>query len=160
MRWILPGAGLGAVFLLMIGSIKPADWIIALFVGALGALAASAALRGRRRPPGRMSLAGAPRFAAGVVIQLVTGTARTLRTLLRPGPGLTGQIVAVPLTGRSEAARALDALVTSASPGTMVVIVDRDRDRSLVHAIEVASPEQIRRDINRFYQRYQKSFLP
>lgn len=162
MRWILTGTALGAVFLLMIGSIEPADWVIALFVGALGALAARAArpATGERRALGRMRLAGAPRFAAGVAGELVTGTTMTLGALLRPGREPPGQIVEIPLTSRSDAARAVDGLVISASPGTMVIVAEGEQQRMLVHTIEIASPEQIRRDIDRFYQRYQKSFLP
>lgn len=160
MKWILIVIILAGAFLLMIGSAAPADWALAMSLGALAALVARAAIpRSATARPHRMRLAGAPRFSAGVAIELISGAGTTLVALLRPGGPRIEHTARVSLAGRSEAARAVDGLVRSAAPGSVVILNDPGDEHMLVHAIEVASPEQIQRDADRFYQRYQKSFL-
>jgi multisubunit Na+/H+ antiporter MnhE subunit len=162
MRWVLVGACLAGAFLLMIGSVEAADWVIAAVLGAAATLAARAALPRRDEPAAieRMRLAGAPRFAAGAAAELVAGTLKTLQALLRAGPERGGQLVEISVANRSDAAIAVDGLVISAVPGTVVIVTDNARQRMLIHTIEVADPEQIRRDLDRFYERYQRSLLP
>lgn len=162
MRWILVAIILASAFVLMIGAAAPADWAVAFPLGALAALAARAALprRDGRDLLHRIRLAGAPRFAVGAAMELASGAWRTLIALLRPRRPAAEHIAHVSLTGRSEAARVVDGLVRSAAPGSVVILSEPGDAHMLVHAIEVASPEQIQRDIDRFYQRYQKSFLP
>jgi multisubunit Na+/H+ antiporter MnhE subunit len=68
--------------------------------------------------------------------------------------------VAVPIGGRTETGLAVSALVATLSPGEVLVDVDRERGVMLVHVVDAADPEGIRRRHEDFYRRYQQKVFP
>ena len=81
---------------------------------------------------------------------------------LAPGLVLSGRsgIVALPIGGRTETGVAVSALVATLSPGEVLVDVDRARGVMLVHVMDAADPEEVRRRHEEFYRRYQQRVFP
>lgn len=153
---IISGLGLAALFGLMTGSATPGDAGIALVMGAVVAMATC---RGGG-PTGAVRLRGAPRFAAGVAIELLQGVARTARALLHRDPDRRAGFVEISIDDESEAGFAIWAMVISAAPGTVVAHVDRGRGVMAINAIDATDPEAVREDTSRFLLRFQRPLTP
>jgi multicomponent Na+:H+ antiporter subunit E len=97
-------------------------------------------------------------FAVAVVWDVVKGTSEValvvlhLRPLVRPG------IVKVPVGERTPTGVAVTALVTTLSPGAL--LVEANDEFMLLHVIDASDPEAVRKDREDFYQRYQKKVFP
>ncbi len=151
------------VYALVLASFAPWDLALgAALSGALLLLARRSFFGGNFAPlPGLLGriLAFVP-FAAAVFRDAVAGTRQVtlvvlhLRPLERPG------IVAVPIGERTSVGVAVSALVTTISPGEFLVDVDWKRRVMLIHSINAATPEEVRRSHEDFYQRYQRKVFP
>jgi multisubunit Na+/H+ antiporter MnhE subunit len=75
-----------------------------------------------------------------------------LRPLVRPG------IVKVPIGERTPTGVAVTALVTTLSPGAL--LVEANDEFMLLHVINASDPGAVRKDREDFYQRYQKKVFP
>jgi len=150
------------VYALVLASFAP--WDLALGATLSGALLllARRTIFGRLAPlPGLLGrvLAFGP-FAAAVLKDAAVGTWQVtlvvlhLRPLERPG------IVAVPIGDRTPVGVAVSALVTTISPGEFLVDVDWKKRVMLIHSINAADPEEVRRSHEDFYQRYQRRVFP
>jgi multisubunit Na+/H+ antiporter MnhE subunit len=165
---LLPLAALVLVYLLVVGSVHPAD-------AALGALVAGGArlayrpLRTAgggpaRAPAGRGSpaarrLGGLLVFTGMVVQDVVAGTVAVARVVLARHPDPPAAFVRVPLGDRSPAAVALTSLAVTLSPGSVLVAVDWTEGFLLYHVLEAADPDAFRAREAALY-RAQREFLP
>ncbi len=84
----------------------------------------------------------------------VTQVTLGLKSLEKPG------VVAVPIGERTPVGVAVSALVTTVSPGAVLIDVDWDEGVMLIHAIDASDPEEVVRDHQLFYQRYQRKVFP
>ena len=151
------------VYALVLASFAPWDLALgAALSGALLLLARRSIFGGSFAPlPGLLGrvLAFGP-FAAAVLRDAAVGTwyvtlaVLHLRPLERPG------IVAVPIGERTRVGVAVAALVTTISPGEFLVDVDWRKRVMLIHSIDAADPEEVRRSHEDFYQRYQRRVFP
>ncbi len=161
-RLVLPLVLLTLVYALVLGSFSPADLALGAAVsGGLLFVLRPFVLPGEGAPGGVLGrVVGFFPFAAAVARDVVVGTwGVTLITLhLRP-IGRSG-IVAIPVGERSETGVAVSALVATLSPGEVLVDVDRGRGVMLIHVIDAADPEEIRRRHEDFYRRYQRKVFP
>lgn len=161
-RLVLPLVLLTLVYALVLGSFYPADLALgAVLSGVLLFVLRGFVLPGEPAPSGVFGrVAGFFPFAGAVARGVAVGTWEvTLLTLhLRP-LGRSG-IVAVPIGGRTETGLAVSALVATLSPGEVLVDVDRERGVMLVHVVDAADPEGIRRRHEDFYRRYQQKVFP
>lgn len=161
-RLVLPLVLLTLVYALVLGSFSPADLALgAALSGGLLFVLRSFVLPGEGAPGGLLGrVVGFFPFAAAVARDVVVGTwGVTLITLHFRPIGRSG-IVAIPVGGRSEAGVAVSALVATLSPGEVLVDVDRGRGVMLIHVIDAADPEEIRRRHADFYRRYQRKVFP
>ena len=155
---------LTGVYTMTLASFHPLD----LLFGVVASVAALYAYRGfvfgtvEGRPdllPGLLGrcVAFFP-FVVAVVWDVLKGTWEValvvlhLRPLVRPG------IVKVPLGERTPTGVAVTALVTTLSPGA--VLVETNDEFMLLHVIDASDPEAVRTDREDFYQRYQKKVFP
>lgn len=69
-------------------------------------------------------------------------------------------IVRVPFEERSEGGVAVAALVTSLTPGELVIELDWEERAMLVHLLDARDPEAARARHRRFYRRYQRHVFP
>lgn len=163
MRAVRIAVALGTLYALTLVSTDPEDLAIGVAVGLL--LVTGLGTRLRLEPKGAMPplvqrALWFPPFAAAILVDVVRGTWDVairvvhLRPLVRPG------IVRVPIGERSERGVAVAALVTTLSPGTVLVDVDWSRGDLLVHAIDASEPDALRAGMQRFYDRYQRRVFP
>jgi multicomponent Na+:H+ antiporter subunit E len=79
--------------------------------------------------------------------ELALSSIAVMRVTLSPNLAISPGIIAVPLRLRSAAGVTLLADMVTLTPGTTSLHVSEDRSILYVHAMEVESPEAVRRDI-------------
>ena len=99
-------------------------------------------------------------FVFAVVRDTLVGTWQvTLVTLHLKPIGKPG-VVTVPIGERTPVGVAVSALVSTISPGAVLIDVDWDEGVMLIHAMDATDPEEVRRSHEHFYQRYQRRVFP
>lgn len=162
-RYAVTVALLTLVYALVIGSFHPLDLLLGALVSAVLAYVFRGVVAGGGEGsglglPGRV-VAFVP-FSFAVTRDIIAGTWEValvtlhLRELRKPG------IVAVPVGERTPTGVAVSALVTTLSPGSFLVEVDRERDVMLIHTIDADDPEAVCRQHQEFYRRYQRKVFP
>ena len=91
----------------------------------------------------------AARFAAYFSYKLVESSVVVAKAVLSPQGSVHTGIVAVPLTGCSDALATLVADAISLTPGTLTLEVRRDPLTLYVHALDVRDVDQVRADVRR-----------
>jgi multisubunit Na+/H+ antiporter MnhE subunit len=66
----------------------------------------------------------------------------------------------VPIGDRSKFGVVVTGITTSLAPGSILLDVDWDRNLMLVHVIDASDPDQIRADMQKLYDRYQRKVFP
>ena len=99
-------------------------------------------------------------FAGRLARDMLVGTWHVALVVLRLRPLRHPGIVAIPIEERSHRGVAATALVTSLSPGSYFVDVDWEQGVMLFHFLDASDPDEIRRDLARFYRRYQRHVFP
>ena len=156
---LLRAAGLLAIYLLVLSSLKPGD----VLVGGILALAVAFVLRPRQCRPQRHPQ-GAPAplaFVAaigGTLLEMVRGSMRTVRFCL--GDSSRSGLVEIPREGRSRHGIAFWGVLTGESPDEVVVDVYDDRDVLIVHLVDAADPVGVRRRHRRERERRQGKAVP
>lgn len=151
------------VYALVLASFSPWDLALgALFSGALLYAFRGFVFGGKPAPlPGlfRRMLAFWP-FAFAVVKDTISGTWQVTQVILKRKPLRRPGIVAVPIGERTPVGVAVSSLVTTVSPGAVLIDVDWDEGVMLIHSIDASEPEEIIRSHQEFYRRYQKKVFP
>jgi len=156
----LPLLGLVAVYLLTLTSVDPLDAAGGLVVGAAALLYVRRLLDdGPRLEPLGRRLVHAPRFAWGVLRELVSGTLLVLGVVLGLRERRQG-IVAIPLGDRTDIGVAVSALALNLSPGEVMLDVDWERRVMYIHVLDAADPDAVRRRHAEFYERDQRGLFP
>lgn len=162
-RWLMAVLLLTAIYLLVVGSLKPEDWV----VGAVLAMLLYAA--GRRllvfeplvKPPSLWRrLVYTPVFTVAVTGEVLAGTWRVALLTLGLRPARQPRIVAVPIAGRSQIGIAVSGLVHTLTPSSYLVDVDWERKVILFQILDGADPEAACARLQHFYQRYQRPVFP
>lgn len=152
MTRIVDACLLALVYALVLGSGNPLDWTMGFALGL--------ALPRAFPLPDTSALVHTPRFVLGVLLLVAKGTATTLPALLsRRRAERSGYVTAVFPESTAAGAAAL-AHAATMSPGTAVALLDADRRRLEIHAIDARRPELVRRELARFYRRYQRQSFP
>lgn len=150
------------VYALVLGSFAPADL-------AMGAVISGALMYGTRRfvfaeePASPNILSRFLHFWPFLVAEIwniVTGTWEVALVTLHIRPLVSPGIVAVPIGERTPVGVAVSAMATTLSPGTFLVDVDWEQGVMLIHALNASDPEEVRRDHQEFYERWQKKVFP
>jgi multisubunit Na+/H+ antiporter MnhE subunit len=162
-RFLLALALLVAVYALVLASTDPWD----LATGAALAAGLLWATRGFVFGGAPAPIAGFLRrllafvpFVAATLVDIARGTWTValvvlgIRPLRRPG------IVAVPIGERTPLGVAVSGLVSTLSPGSVLVDVDHRQRAMLFHVIDASDPDAVRAAYERFYQRYQRRVFP
>jgi multisubunit Na+/H+ antiporter MnhE subunit len=162
MALLVRGAGLAAIYLLVLTSLAPGD----ILTGGILGLAVAFALRPRaphrdpqdQREPAPVRVRGAAGMLTQTAVEMVRGSWRTVRFCLgapaRPG------LVEVPREGRSPINVALWGVLTGEAPDEVVVDVDEERDVLVVHLVDVGDPTAVRRRHARAHERWQTKVVP
>lgn len=146
------------IYLATLGSVALGDVAIAAVVGVLVYLLSHTPAGGAAT--GLLQVVWLPRFLWGVAREILRGSAQMvlvvfgLRTWERQG------VVEVPVGERSQLGVVVSSLVVGLSPGTILLDVDEQRRVMLFHVIDASDPEAVRRDVQRFYDKYQSRIFP
>ena len=87
------------------------------------------------------------RFGAYFLLQLVVSSVVVAATVVAPRDRIRSGIVAVPLSGCSDAVATLVATAISLTPGTLTLEVRRDPLTLYVHVLHVRDVDATRRDV-------------
>jgi multicomponent Na+:H+ antiporter subunit E len=91
----------------------------------------------------------AVRFAGYFLYQLVASSVTVARTVVSPSHRVHTGIIAVPLSGCSDALATLIADAISLTPGTLTLEVRRDPLMLYVHALDLRDVERVQADVRR-----------
>lgn len=153
------------LYVLVLASINPWDLLIgALLSGGL-LVAFRRFLFGERLPAA--DFAGLPKrvlaffpFVAAVSQDVLAGTWQVALMTLRIRPLDRAGIVEVPVQERTPTGVTVTALVTTLSPGSVLVDVDWEQDVILFHVLDAGDPDAVRSRHRQFYEQYQKPIFP
>ena len=99
-------------------------------------------------------------LAAVVVRDIVKGTWMVALVVLHLRPLAHPGIVAVPIAERTPLGVAVFGLLTTISPGSVLVDVDWEQHVMLFHVLDATDPDAVREDFQRFYRRFQRHVVP
>jgi multicomponent Na+:H+ antiporter subunit E len=143
-------------------------WLTAVWVALWGSLTAANVLGGlllaavllalplsggdaAAGPAGLLRPGALLRFVGAFAVDLVRASLEVVALVLRPRVQLRQAVVAVPVTGASDALLTVLANSISLTPGTLTLEVDRARGTLYVHVLQVGegpdAVERVRRDI-------------
>lgn len=162
-RYAVTVALLTVVYALVLGSFHPLDLLFGAIVSAALVFVFRGAVSGGGEGAG-LGLFGrvvafVP-FALAVVREVISGTWEValvtlhLKDLDSPG------IVAVPMGEMTPTGVAVLSLVSTLSPGSVLVDVDWERRVMLIHTINAGDPEAVCRQHQELYRRYQRKVFP
>ncbi|GAA3463747.1 Na+/H+ antiporter subunit E [Saccharothrix longispora] len=152
---------LTSVYLLALTSLHPGDVLVGLVLS--GALVAVAGRVRPHEPPPRAELgrrlAGVPALVGGTLVDLAVGTWRTAACLVGRGPSAAG-LVEVPIPRGGPASAAAWGVRVGFVPDTVVVEVDEERGRMLLHVLDARDPDAVVAGQLDSYRRRQRRVLP
>ena len=99
-------------------------------------------------------------FVAAETWNIIEGTWEVAMVTLHLRPLVSPGIVAVPIGERTPTGVAVSAQCTTLSPGTFLVDVDWERGVMLIHALDASDPDEVRRDHQEFYDKWQRKVFP
>ncbi|MGF1473428.1 MAG: Na+/H+ antiporter subunit E [Rubrobacteraceae bacterium] len=150
------------VFLLVLGSFKPADIFMGVVVAGV-LIYGTRRLSFRNKPTSQNLFSRFIHFWPFLVAEIwiiVNGTLEVALITLHIRPLASPGIVAVPIGERTPTGVAVSAQCTTLSPGTFLVDVDWERGVMLLHAIDATDPDEVRREHQEFYDRWQRKVFP
>lgn len=163
MRWIVAVLSLTGIYLLMLISVDPWDIATGLLVSTIlvlvfrGSLGLTAATPG---PGPATRLRSLPPLVARSIWDVIVAAVRVALMVLHLRPLARRHFIEIPFDDDTPAGVALNALLTTLSPGSVLIDIDWERRVALYHLLDDADPDEIRRKHRELYDRYQRHVLP
>jgi multisubunit Na+/H+ antiporter MnhE subunit len=152
-----------AVYALALASRDPWD----LAAGALLGLAVALVFRafvfpenGTARIPWYRRVLHFPALVVATAVEIVRGTFQVARVVLSPSRAARAGFVDIPVGERTPSGVAINGLLNTLSPGSVFIDVDPATGSWRIHTIDASDPNQVRADIQRHYERYQRPVWP
>ena len=163
MRWMLSILSLTGVYLLMLTSLDPWDIAVGLLLSTVLVIVFRSHV-GLTHPlpgPGFVErLLWIVPFALRTVWDVAAGAIRVALMVVHLRPLARAHFIEIPFDGDTAAGVALNTLLTTLSPGSVLIDVDWERRVTLFHVFDNAEPAEIRQMYQGFYDRYQRHVLP
>lgn len=163
MRWIVAVLVLTGIYLLMLISLNPWDIVGGLIISTVlvfvfrRPLGLSEATVG----PGRAErLRWLPLFVARASWDVIVGAVRVALMVLHLRPLATRHFIEIPFDDDTPAGVALTTLLTTFSPGSVLIDIDWERHVALYHVLDDAETDEIQHNYRQLYERYQRHVLP
>ena len=164
MRFACAVAALTAVYALALASADPWDLGIGvvLSVGVLAAFRRFIFCSAPELAPGRALKRAAhfPQLAVATAANVVRGTAQVTRAVLGWSTMDNAGFVEIPQGDRTETGVVVSGLLDTLSPGTVLVEIDPEARTWTIHALQGSDEEEVRGDLERFYDRFQRPVWP
>ena len=157
MKAIATAAFLALVYVMAVGSATLLDWLVGLVVG-LSMVPHVARINAE--PWTWPRLFALPGFVLGVIAEIARGSWSILLVLLGRKTWRRLGIVRVSLEADTPRGLEVAGVVTTASPGAVVIDLDERKREMTVHVIDATEPTKVRSGISRFYERHQRPLLP
>lgn len=156
--WTVAGA---LVYLLALGHASTADVAVAIAVALALVAVFHRFVLGRTEvlPSWRRAWLVVPALGH-VVADVARGTWEVTLASLALRRGLTHGMVEVAMGERSHAGAVLTAILVTLSPGSVLVSLDWDRRIMHFHLLDASRAERFRRELESFYERYQRWIVP
>ena len=161
MNIVLRVVALTAIYLLVLTSVHPED-ILTGVVLAVVLVAAGRRIRPLGPPPVESAarrLVGVAALVGGTLVELVRSTWRTALWCLNPRRSPPG-LVTVPIPPCPPTSAAAWGVRVGITPDTVVVEVDEERGRMLLHVIDARNPDAVRAGQLDSYRRHQRRVFP
>ena len=161
-RLLVPTVVLAAIYLLVLGSTKPGDVGTGLVLGAL----VTVALRPLAFPPGPAEPSRAtrvrnfPRLVGALVADITRGTIDVSRYSLGLKTPDRAGYVEIPLGERSQRGAIAWGILTTISPGEVVVDIDEERGVALLHLLDASDPDAIRARHQERWEQLDRKVIP
>ena len=158
---LLRVAVLTAVYLLVLTSLHPGDVLTGIALSAL-LVAAGRRIRPLGPPPDiplRRRLAGVPVLLGGTLVDVARGTWHTTGGVVGRRPAAPG-LVDVPIPPCGPSSAAAWGVRVGLAPDTVVVEVDEERGRMLLHVLDARDPDAVRAAQRGSYERRQRRVFP
>lgn len=163
MRSLVATVGLTAVYALALASADPWDLGIGavLSVGVL-LVFGRFILPGEALPFGVVLQRAArfPALAAATAILIIRGTVQVARTVLGWSSARNAGFVVVPRGERTHSGVVVNGMLETLSPGSVLVGIDEGDDSWTIHVLQAEDTDEIRADLDRFYDRFQRPVWP
>ena len=163
LRSVVRGLALTLLYAVMVGSYHPVDLAVGavLTVGVMR-LFPLAGLPLELAPSERWRrLWHLPRFGGALVVLAVRSCVHVLGIIfVRRGREDHSGVVDVPMGERTAQGVQVSSWVISLAPGTVLLDLDWERRVMRMHALDASDPEDLRRQQDDFYQRYQRAVFP
>src|SRR6185437_8678476 len=163
MRWIVAVSALTGIYLLMLMSLDPWDILAGLLISTVlvlvfrGYLGLSTATPG---PGPAERLRWLPPFVVRTAWDVTVGAVRVALMVLHLRPLAKRHFIEIPFEDDTPPGVALTTLLTTFSPGSVLIDIDWERRVALYHLLDDAEPDEIRRKYRHMYDRYQRHVLP
>lgn len=99
-------------------------------------------------------------FAWAVLRDVLHGTWQVALVTLHRRPVERSGTVEVPIDNRTRNGVAVTALVTTLSPGSVLVDVDWEQEIMVFHVLDATDREAVRAEHHKFYRRFQRHVFP
>jgi multisubunit Na+/H+ antiporter MnhE subunit len=150
---------IGAVYLAATGWGGPMNAAIACIAGFVLARVIPAPRRSGARLDWRR-MTRLPWLVAGALVEIARGNMSMLLVLLgRKSRQRVGMLDA-PLGDRTERGAVVSAFIATSAPGSIVVGIDERKRTMRVSVIDATRPEELREQLDHFYERYQRGAVP
>jgi multisubunit Na+/H+ antiporter MnhE subunit len=163
MRWVVAVLALTGIYLLMLISFAPGDIVAGLLVSTVLVLVfrRSLGLNTATTGPGPAErLRWLPPFVARSIRDVIVGAVRVALMVLHLRPLARRHFIEIPFDDDTPAGVALTTLLTTFSPGSVLIDIDWERRVALYHLLDDAEPDEIQRKYRELYDRYQRHVLP
>lgn len=161
-RFLMTAALLGLVYCMALSSFAPLDYAFGFVLGGILTYTSREFIYGgpvTGPSPIARFFAFFP-FLGAVVWQALTGTVQVVLATIHLRPWPRSGLVEVPTGERSPTAIAVWAVITGLPPGSYFVDVDREREVVYIHLFDASDPDGYRRQVARFYERFQRKVFP
>lgn len=159
--WMI--ALLTGLYVLVLSSMKPWDWVIGAALASTLWFATRHLLHSasdKTMPPLWYRVCYAPLLAGAVVWEILRDTWRVALLTVGWKPANQPGFIAVPVGERSDLGLTVSCLLHTLTPSTFLMEIDRARKIMIFRVLDGADVEAARRRFERFYQRYQRHVFP
>jgi multisubunit Na+/H+ antiporter MnhE subunit len=105
-------------------------------------------------------LVGLPPLLAATLVEVARGTVAVARAVLAPARARHAGFVVLPVLEQTEAGVAMTGLLTTLSPGSVLIEVDPQAQTRTMHVLDASSPEEVAEQVRQFYERFQRPVWP
>lgn len=105
-------------------------------------------------------MARLPALLVATLLVIARGTVDVARAVLSPDGPQNAEFVELPIIEQTVEGLAINNLLLTLSPGSVLVEVDDESNSRLMHYLDASDEEAVKADARRFYERFQRPVWP